>query len=121
MNRIIGLTLLLVIEGACPLMAGAAESENTGTLRFALENDMFQGSDGHYTNGVRVSWHSVKPLSANKFAGDLSRHGQQWQVFWSSFLGTGLDPVGSMRQLQGGDARKYGRNYGAYLVLMRSA
>lgn len=25
-----------------------------------------------------------------------------------------------MRQLQSGDARKYGRNYGAYLVLLRS-
>lgn len=26
--------------------------------------------------GVSISWHSVKPLSANNFAGDLSRDGQ---------------------------------------------
>jgi len=73
MNRIIGLTLLLAIEGVCPLMAGAAESEKTGTLRLALENDMFQGSDGHYTNGVRVVWVPGPETPAPEWATQLAR------------------------------------------------
>ena len=52
----IGLTLLLVIEGACQSMAWAEESPKGGTLGVVLENDAFYGVDRHYTNGLMVIW-----------------------------------------------------------------
>ena len=52
----IGLTLLLVIEGACPSMAWAEESPKGRTLGVVLENDVFYGVDRHYTNGLMVIW-----------------------------------------------------------------
>ncbi|MFZ2224197.1 MAG: lipid A deacylase LpxR family protein [Candidatus Deferrimicrobium sp.] len=51
-----GLILLLVIVGACPSMAWAAESPKGGTLGVVLENDFFYGIDRHYTNGLMVIW-----------------------------------------------------------------
>jgi hypothetical protein len=53
---LIGLTLLLAIEGACPSIARAAESSKPGTLSLVLENDAFHGMDRHYTNGLMLIW-----------------------------------------------------------------
>lgn len=63
---------------------------------------------------VSPSWHSVKQtLSTNEVARNLPWHGQQRQVFWSSFLRARLDSVRSMRQAQCCDAARHGRNHGA--------
>jgi lipid A 3-O-deacylase len=53
---LIGLTLLLVTEGARPSMAWAAESPKSGTLSVVLENDAFYGTDRHYSNGLMLIW-----------------------------------------------------------------
>ena len=73
MKRIVGLIAWLVIEGASPAVAWSVEPEKTGTLSFVLENDMFQGSDGHYTNGVRVVWVPGPDASTQEWAIKLAR------------------------------------------------
>lgn len=73
MKRIVGLVAWLVIEGASPAVAWSVEPEKTGTLSFVLENDMFQGSDGHYTNGVRVVWVPGPDASTQEWAIKLAR------------------------------------------------
>ena len=38
---------------------GAEETKSDkeiGTFSFQLENDLFSGTDRHYTNGIRLSW-----------------------------------------------------------------
>lgn len=56
MIRIIALTLSLAVAAGCPHGAWASEPEMNGTLSLVLENDLFQGHDGHYTNGMRMIW-----------------------------------------------------------------
>ncbi len=73
MKRIVGLIAWLVIEGASPAVAWSVEPEKTGMLSFVLENDMFQGSDGHYTNGVRVVWVPRPDASTQEWAIKLAR------------------------------------------------
>lgn len=56
--------LVLAAPGA---HAGDDEKSELGTFEFKFENDLFSGSDRHYTNGMRLSWLSpegdaVKPL-----------------------------------------------------------
>jgi lipid A 3-O-deacylase len=51
-SRLAALGLLLV-TGVFPHVALAAESAQSGTLSFVLENDMFYSVDRHYTNGLR--------------------------------------------------------------------
>jgi hypothetical protein len=49
--------------------AGAADEPETGTLSLVLENDLFYGTDEHYTNGIRISW-----LSGPKDTPDWALH-----------------------------------------------
>ncbi|MGB1923167.1 MAG: lipid A-modifier LpxR family protein [Alcanivorax sp.] len=44
------LRLLLIVSCLLPLVAKAS------TFGFSWDNDLFVGSDGQYTNGVRISW-----------------------------------------------------------------
>ncbi len=37
---------------------GQGEEESRGTLGLYLENDLFAGTDQHYTSGVKISWSS---------------------------------------------------------------
>jgi len=58
------IAILLLAAGFC-LATGVARADEAGdvaaeeiagTFSLDIENDMFGGSDGHYTNGVRASW-----------------------------------------------------------------
>lgn len=51
MIRIFILALLLT----CP-PAFAAETDEKGVYTFSIENDLFSGTDSHYTNGIRFSY-----------------------------------------------------------------
>ena len=47
--------------------ADEGDKKELGTLSLQFENDLFSGSDQHYTNGIRISWLSpegdtIKPL-----------------------------------------------------------
>lgn len=44
------LRVLLILSCLLPLTARAS------TFGFSWDNDLFVGSDGQYTNGVRISW-----------------------------------------------------------------
>ena len=45
---------LLAVSLICPVSVSA--DENWGTFSVYFENDMFSGTDQHYTNGVKLSW-----------------------------------------------------------------
>ncbi len=59
--------------------AGPSRSE-LGTFIFQLENDLFSGSDRHYTNGIRLSWTSPDEpkgfvrRNLGKAVGAVARH-----------------------------------------------
>lgn len=73
MNALAGLGLILLIEGVCPGMAWAAESDKTGTLSFILENDVFCREDRHYTNGLKVNWVPGRDASPPEWAVKAAR------------------------------------------------
>lgn len=53
-------TLAFVTAGSVwPWPTLAAEETEVGTLSLVFENDVFSGSDGHYTSGLRASWLSA--------------------------------------------------------------
>ncbi len=74
MNRISKLTALLAIGIAFPHLAHAAQAEQTGTLSFILENDIFAGKDQHYTNGARVIWVPGKDAPRPEWAVKVARY-----------------------------------------------
>ncbi|MBT7505439.1 MAG: lipid A deacylase LpxR family protein [Rhodospirillales bacterium] len=52
---------LAVVLGSVPVFAQEDIEQKTakrdvGTFSFQLENDLFAGTDRHYTNGTRISW-----------------------------------------------------------------
>lgn len=53
--RIIAL-LVLAITGLLAGPAAAVKLEEAHALSFYLENDLFSGTDEHYTNGVKLTW-----------------------------------------------------------------
>ncbi len=73
MKNLIKPGVLLALGLIFPHWAGAAESGNSGTLSFILENDMFHGSDGHYTGGVRGVWVPAPDVPAPEWAVRLAR------------------------------------------------
>lgn len=74
MNRISKLTALLAIGIAFPHVAWAVQAEQTGTLSFILENDIFAGKDQHYTNGARVIWVPGKDAPTPQWAVKVARY-----------------------------------------------
>ncbi len=68
-----GGTILVVLLGLIAAAATArADDEkkqtDRGTFSVQLENDMFSGSDRHYTNGIRGTWLSPKDGSSDTLA-----------------------------------------------------
>lgn len=63
---VLGATLLVC---ATPTQAqDITPKKEVGTFTFQLENDLFSGTDRHYTNGIRLSWLSpngdtIEPLA----------------------------------------------------------
>ena len=64
---------IMAVIGLIPMMFSGAtfaselDKKELGTIALQFENDLFSGSDQHYTNGIRISWLSpegdtVKPL-----------------------------------------------------------
>jgi hypothetical protein len=53
---IIGLCLVFNTAQANDTLKDKSSSLDAGTFSFQLENDLFSGTDQHYTNGVRFSW-----------------------------------------------------------------
>ena len=52
---------------------GAGKDEAGGTLGLYLENDLFAGTDRHYTSGMKLSWssHDLEQLSDSRYANPL--------------------------------------------------
>ncbi len=51
--------LCFFLNAGSPAIAQSDNSEkplDAGTFSFQLENDLFSGTDRHYTNGIRLSW-----------------------------------------------------------------
>jgi hypothetical protein len=65
-------SLLLAIVLQSPA-AGAGKDEAGGTLGLYLENDLFAGTDRHYTSGTKLSWssHDLEQLSDSRYANPL--------------------------------------------------
>lgn len=61
MNRHLKTTTFAAFAAAAPVFsnfANAEQEEAGGTLGLHFENDLFSGTDQHYTNGVKMSWSS---------------------------------------------------------------
>ncbi len=64
-------SLVLLVSFSCVSSVSAQEKpprKEVGTFSFQLENDLFSGTDRHYTNGLRLSWLSpdgdtIEPLA----------------------------------------------------------
>ena len=52
---------------------GAGKVEAGGTLGIYIENDLFAGTDRHYTSGMKLSWssHDLEQLSDTPYANPL--------------------------------------------------
>jgi len=50
--------LLLSLAAASSSALGAGKDDAGGTLGLYLENDLFAGTDQHYTSGIKLSWSS---------------------------------------------------------------
>jgi len=50
-------------------VVSSLDAENRGAFSFQLENDLFARSDRYYTNGMKLSWTSMDPMSGNSEAG----------------------------------------------------
>ncbi len=48
--------LLVVMAGWSFVMDGQAQTAVRGTVFFSVDNDLFNGSDDHYSSGVQVGW-----------------------------------------------------------------
>jgi lipid A 3-O-deacylase len=48
--------LVLAVAGLFAGPAAAVKLEDANTFSFYLENDLFSGTDEHYTNGVKFTW-----------------------------------------------------------------
>ncbi len=64
----------IIVTAAC-LSAGhgAGKDDAGGTLGLYLENDLFAGTDQHYTSGFKLSWssHNLEQLSDSRYANPL--------------------------------------------------
>lgn len=70
----LSISFVLLIGGGAALAAEARKMTDPidhGTFSFYFENDLFGGTDQHYTNGVRLSWTSpdLKKFSESSFTG----------------------------------------------------
>lgn len=65
------LTLLLIAASASPSIYAASDAP--GTLSVVLENDWFNGSDSHYTNGFSVGWVPGAAAPPPQWAVNLAR------------------------------------------------
>ncbi|MCW1925831.1 lipid A deacylase LpxR family protein [Luteolibacter arcticus] len=61
---------LLVVFASLSSARHAAAQDSAGTLGLYLENDLFAGTDQHYTSGVKISWSSrdLEKFSDTPFA-----------------------------------------------------
>jgi hypothetical protein len=52
---------------------GAGKDDAGGTLGLYMENDLFSGTDEHYTSGFKLSWssHDLEQLSDSRYANPL--------------------------------------------------
>jgi lipid A 3-O-deacylase len=70
---LIGLTLLLVVGSVSPSVPWAAESPKAGTLSVVFENDVFQDTDRHYSNGLMLLWVPGRAASTPEWVLTLAR------------------------------------------------
>lgn len=63
-------TCLLLLLLCHPAARAAGEDDAGGTLGLYLENDLFAGTDQHYTSGFKLSWtsHDLEQLSDSPYA-----------------------------------------------------
>lgn len=54
--RTLALALLFFAPSFVDAVADEHKKNDFGTWSFQLENDLFAGTDRHYTNGIRLSW-----------------------------------------------------------------
>jgi len=54
-------SILIILLTICPSLAASEETSDNGlnTFSFYLENDYFAGSDGEYSNGIKMTWSSA--------------------------------------------------------------
>ena len=64
---------LLVTSTCLSASHGAGKDDAGGTLGLYLENDLFAGTDEHYTSGFKLSWssHDLEQLSDSRYANPL--------------------------------------------------
>jgi hypothetical protein len=64
--------LLLALLSHLPAH-GAGKDDAGGTLGLYMENDLFSGTDEHYTSGFKLSWssHDLEQLSDSRYANPL--------------------------------------------------
>lgn len=81
------LTALSLLAISASLPSAAQAQEDHGTLSFTVENDLFAGSDRHYTNGLRVALVTApkKPTVLERFiAGERAHSGTFRRSFAAS-------------------------------------
>ncbi len=67
-----GIALVLLLAAITGSAVAAEEATRGGAVSVMIENDIFAGQDGHYTNGFGVTWVAERGASAPKWAEQMA-------------------------------------------------
>ena len=72
-NKKILVGSLLAIALTHPTLSASGKDDAGGTMGLYLENDLFSGTDQHYTSGIKLSWssHDLAQYSDSRYANPL--------------------------------------------------